>query len=102
MNRVFIVEPQWNPSVEDQAISRAIRLGQEQRVVVIRYCVKNSIEEVILLFHLACPSLSLSRWGLPFFFQDMRTQQTHKLKISKMDFRKELLSALQQSSGNGA
>ncbi|CAI7653087.1 unnamed protein product [Penicillium viridicatum] len=45
VNRVFIVEPQWNPSVEDQAISRAIRLGQKQQVVVVRYCVKNSIEE---------------------------------------------------------
>ncbi|KAJ5195939.1 hypothetical protein N7449_006418 [Penicillium cf. viridicatum] len=78
VNRVFIVEPQWNPSVEDQAISRAIRLGQEQQVVVIRYCVKNSIEE------------------------DMCTQQTHKLKISKMDFRMELISVPQQSSGNGA
>ncbi|KAF5860074.1 hypothetical protein ETB97_002035 [Aspergillus alliaceus] len=30
VNRVFIVEPQWNPSVESQAIARAIRLGQEQ------------------------------------------------------------------------
>ncbi|KAJ5405768.1 helicase [Penicillium sp. CMV-2018d] len=79
VNRVFIVEPQWNPSVEDQAISRAIRLGQEQQVVVVRYCVQNSIEE------------------------DMCTQQTHKLKISKMDFGKELISVPQQSSaGNGA
>ncbi|KAJ5560340.1 hypothetical protein N7513_002739 [Penicillium frequentans] len=72
-NRVFIVEPQWNPSVEDQAISRAVRLGQEQRVLVIRYRVENSIEE------------------------DMCAQQTHKLKISKMDFEKELLPAPQES-----
>lgn len=46
MNRVFIVEPQWNPSVETQAIARAIRLGQEQTVSVIRYYVQGSIEEV--------------------------------------------------------
>jgi SNF2 family DNA or RNA helicase len=49
VNRVFIVEPQWNPSVESQAIARAIRLGQEQRVLVTRYWVNNSIEEVCLL-----------------------------------------------------
>ncbi|KAF5982414.1 helicase-like transcription factor [Fusarium coicis] len=28
-NRIFIAELQWNPSVESQAISRAIRLGQQ-------------------------------------------------------------------------
>lgn len=44
--------------MEDQAIARAIRLGQEQQVMVIRYCVKNSIEEVIALLHLPYPSLS--------------------------------------------
>lgn len=59
MNRVFIVEPQWNPSVEDQAISRAIRLGQEQQVLVIRYRVENSIEEVSFPFHVAFLSLSV-------------------------------------------
>ncbi|QMW26577.1 hypothetical protein G4B84_001822 [Aspergillus flavus NRRL3357] len=66
VNRVFIVEPQWNPSVESQAIARAIRLGQEQQVLVTRYRVENSIEEA------------------------MCSQQTHKLKISQMDFKKDL------------
>lgn len=28
-NRIFIVEPQWNPSVENQAIARALRLEQK-------------------------------------------------------------------------
>lgn len=39
-------EPQWNPSVESQAIARAIRLGQKQQVLVTRYYVKDSIEQV--------------------------------------------------------
>jgi hypothetical protein len=46
VNRVFIIEPQWNPAVESQAIARAIRLGQTEQVLVIRYRVKGSIEEV--------------------------------------------------------
>ena len=46
VNRVFIVEPQWNPSIESQAISRAVRLGQEKQVLVTRYRIKDSIEEV--------------------------------------------------------
>lgn len=45
-NRVFIVEPQWNPSVENQAIARAIRLGQGQSVLVTRYVVSRTVEQV--------------------------------------------------------
>jgi hypothetical protein len=45
-NRVFIVEPQWNPSVENQAIARALRLGQTQAVLVTRYVVETSVEQV--------------------------------------------------------
>ncbi|RYO92417.1 hypothetical protein DL762_001697 [Monosporascus cannonballus] len=44
-NRVFIVELQWNPGVEDQAIARAIRLGQHNEVHVTRYMIKDTVEE---------------------------------------------------------
>ncbi|KXJ92571.1 SNF2 family N-terminal domain-domain-containing protein [Microdochium bolleyi] len=43
--RVFIVESQWNPSVENQAISRAIRIGQKEHVIVTRYIIKGTVEE---------------------------------------------------------
>ncbi|OQV01237.1 Helicase conserved domain-containing protein [Cladophialophora immunda] len=46
-NRVFLVEPQWNPSVEAQAIGRTIRIGQQKAVLVTRYVVENSVEEDI-------------------------------------------------------
>lgn len=45
-NRVFIVEPQWNPSVEYQAIARALRIGQKQPVIVTRYLVNQTVEQV--------------------------------------------------------
>jgi SWI/SNF-related matrix-associated actin-dependent regulator of chromatin subfamily A3 len=45
-NRVFIVEPQWNPSVENQAIARALRIGQDKSVLVTRYVVELTVEEV--------------------------------------------------------
>ncbi|KAI4702778.1 hypothetical protein J4E89_010312 [Alternaria sp. Ai002NY15] len=45
-NRVFIVEPQWNPSVENQAIARALRLGQKQAVLITRYVMKDTVEQV--------------------------------------------------------
>ncbi|KAK4642693.1 hypothetical protein QC761_510532 [Podospora bellae-mahoneyi] len=44
--RVHTLEPQWNPSVENQAIGRVSRLGQTREVTVIRYVMKKSIEEV--------------------------------------------------------
>ena len=43
---VHIVEPQWNPAVEEQAVARALRMGQTRPVTVVRYMVKRSIEEV--------------------------------------------------------
>ncbi|KAH7329591.1 SNF2 family N-terminal domain-containing protein [Stachybotrys elegans] len=46
-SRVHILEPQWNPSTESQAIGRVFRLGQEKRICVIRYIMEKSIEESI-------------------------------------------------------
>ena len=43
---VHLVEPQWNPMVETQAAARVDRLDQNRDVVILRYIVKNSIEEV--------------------------------------------------------
>jgi len=44
---VFIVDPWWNPAAENQAISRAHRIGQEKNVFVYRFITENSIEEKI-------------------------------------------------------
>lgn len=46
-NRVYLVEPQWNPSVEKQAIGRTLRIGQKKRVTVTRYVTEDSVEELI-------------------------------------------------------
>ncbi|KAK3363960.1 SNF2 family N-terminal domain-containing protein [Lasiosphaeria hispida] len=43
---VHIVEPQWNPSVEEQAIARAVRMGQKRSVTVFRYIMDGSVEKV--------------------------------------------------------
>ncbi|KAH0491045.1 hypothetical protein TgHK011_002491 [Trichoderma gracile] len=44
-NRIFIVELQWNPGVESQAIARAIRLGQKNKVEVTRYMIEDTVEK---------------------------------------------------------
>ncbi|KAK5407027.1 hypothetical protein LTR20_007467 [Exophiala xenobiotica] len=45
-NRIHILEPQWNPSIESQAIGRVLRLGQTKTVSVVRYVVKDTVEAV--------------------------------------------------------
>jgi len=42
---IHLVEPQWNPMIEVQAIGRAHRYGQDSQVTVFRYIMENSIEK---------------------------------------------------------
>jgi SNF2 family DNA or RNA helicase len=44
---VFIIDPWWNPAAENQAISRAHRIGQDKKVFVYRFITEESIEEKI-------------------------------------------------------
>lgn len=45
-SRIYLLEPQWNPSIESQAIGRALRLGRTTPVVVFRYIMAGTVEEV--------------------------------------------------------
>ena len=44
---VFIIDPWWNPASENQAISRAHRIGQDKKVFVYRYLTRDTVEEKI-------------------------------------------------------
>ncbi len=43
-NIIILCEPQWKPSTEEQAISRAYRMGQSRNVVVYRLLTEESID----------------------------------------------------------
>ena len=45
---VYIVDPWWNPAVENQAIDRCYRMGQEKKVFAYRMLCKDTIEEKIV------------------------------------------------------
>ncbi len=45
---VYLVDPWWNPAVENQAIDRSHRIGQDKRVVAVRLICRDTIEEKIL------------------------------------------------------
>jgi SNF2 family DNA or RNA helicase len=45
-SRVHLLEPQWNPAVEEQVLARVHRTGQKKPVITMRYIMRDSIEEV--------------------------------------------------------
>jgi superfamily II DNA or RNA helicase len=44
---VFLLDPWWNPAVENQAVDRCHRIGQYQPVTVYRFITRGSIEEKV-------------------------------------------------------
>ena len=47
-NHVYLMDVWWNEAIENQAIDRVHRIGQERDVNVIRFCVKDTIEDRVL------------------------------------------------------
>lgn len=45
---VYIVDPWWNPAVENQAIDRCYRIGQDKKVIAYRMICKDTLEEKIM------------------------------------------------------
>lgn len=45
---VYLIDPWWNPAVENQAIDRCYRIGQKNKVMAYRMICKNTIEEKIV------------------------------------------------------
>ena len=48
---VILLDPWWNPAVEDQASDRAHRIGQTKPVTIYRLIAKQTIEEKIIALH---------------------------------------------------
>jgi non-specific serine/threonine protein kinase len=46
---VYIVDPWWNPAVEQQAIDRTHRIGQTKNIFAYRLICKDTIEEKMLV-----------------------------------------------------
>jgi superfamily II DNA or RNA helicase len=47
-DHVFLLDPWWNPAVEDQAADRAHRIGQTRPVLVHRLVARDTVEEAML------------------------------------------------------
>ncbi|CAK67377.1 unnamed protein product (macronuclear) [Paramecium tetraurelia] len=74
-NHVLLVDPWWNPAVEDQAVERVHRLGQQKQVQIVSFICDNTIEERVLQMHkmkrqLFKDALQLKLPNQEFSFQD--------------------------------
>ncbi len=47
-DHVFLLDPWWNPAVEDQAADRAHRIGQQRAVTIYRLVAEDTVEEGIV------------------------------------------------------
>ena len=45
-SRAYLLEPHWNPMIEEQALCRVHRVGQRRNVTTVRYIIRNSFEKV--------------------------------------------------------
>ena len=68
-SKVYMMEPQFNPGVELQAIDRVHRMGQKRDVNIVNYIMRDSVEERI------------------------RTLQDKKLKLAEMSMEKKMSKA---------
>ncbi|KAI1477417.1 SNF2 family N-terminal domain-containing protein [Daldinia eschscholtzii] len=78
-NQVHMVEPQWNPSVEEQAIARALRMGQTKEVTIFRYIIQKTVEQNIV-------SLQRKKKHLAKFTFDAGTQETQSGALEDLEF----------------
>jgi len=46
---VYLVDPWWNPAVENQAIDRCHRIGQDKNIVAVRLICPGTVEEKIMV-----------------------------------------------------
>lgn len=73
---VFLLDPWWNPAVEAQAVDRAHRIGQENRVFTYKFITKNTVEEKIL---------SLQQTKMKLATELISTEESFVKNLSKED-----------------
>lgn len=73
---VYIVDPWWNPAVENQAIDRSYRIGQKKNVVAVRLITPETIEEKIIKLQNTKKELSdnLIKTDTPFLHAITKTE----------------------------
>jgi len=92
---VILYDPWWNPAVENQAIDRCHRIGQESKVNAYRLLMRDSVEEKIRILQQQKSAMMTSVLGeegftrnlemddLKFLFSDGHVVEPRKVKSSE-------------------
>jgi SNF2 family DNA or RNA helicase len=76
---VILFDPWWNPAVENQAIDRSHRIGQNRTVIAYRLLIKDSIEEKVRLLQKQKSALADDILGEERFAQALDLDDLHFL-----------------------
>lgn len=78
-NKVFFMDPWWNPSVEEQAVGRVHRIGQRKEAGAIRFITEESIEARIIKL-----SVLKSKWTIRLWISTMSRMSNAFLSQKKV------------------
>ncbi|KAI0778401.1 SNF2 family N-terminal domain-containing protein [Trametes elegans] len=77
--RVYLMDPYWNPAVENQAVDRIHRLGQTRPVTTIKLIIENSIEARLLEVQKKKTELANLTLGPPLSKSDIQARRMEEL-----------------------
>ena len=77
---VYLMDPYWNPAVENQAIDRIHRLGQIHPVVSTKFIIEDSIEQRLLEVQKKKADLATLTLGKPLNKQDLQQRRMEELQ----------------------
>ncbi|KIM24131.1 hypothetical protein M408DRAFT_331903 [Serendipita vermifera MAFF 305830] len=78
--RVYLMDPYWNPAVENQAVDRIHRLGQVNQVVATKFIIEDSIEQRLLEVQQKKADLAKMTLGKPLSKQELQQRRMEELQ----------------------
>ncbi|KAJ3838845.1 SNF2 family N-terminal domain-containing protein [Lentinula raphanica] len=78
--RVYLMDPYWNPAVENQAVDRIHRLGQTRPVTTVKLIIENSIEDRLLAVQKKKTALANMTLGQTLSKADMTARRLEELQ----------------------
>ncbi|KAJ4485943.1 SNF2 family N-terminal domain-containing protein [Lentinula aciculospora] len=78
--RVYLMDPYWNPAVENQAVDRIHRLGQTRPVTTVKLIIENSIEYRLLAVQKKKTALANMTLGQSMSKADMTARRLEELQ----------------------
>jgi len=82
-SKAYVMEPQYNPAAEAQAVDRIHRLGQTREVTITKFIMKDSFEEQMLMLQkrkTELADLSMNR-NLKYDKEDSAKRKMEELRI---------------------